>query len=448
MLFTVQSEFAGGQPHYDYLPANGNDAFIVRLNPQGNALTYATYLGGTGDDIAYSVALDPAGAAYVAGTTGSINFPTTPGVIQPKPGGGQDVFVAKLSRNGRLVYSTYLGGSDDDGAVGIFYGNGASGQGRESHTAIAVDAQGDAYVTGSTLSADFPTYRALQPNYRSGRPSSKEAGYGNAFITRLNPNASAFVYSTYLGGSGGEDSRAIALGADGDVYIAGRTWSSDFPTKHPLQGTNIGVCDAKACDSVEVDMFVARISDPPRQYSHYFSETGHTVSGSLYTYWDEHGGLAQFGYPLSDAFSERSPLDGRWYLVQYFEYAELELHPENPPPYNVEVAQLGSIEYRARYPNGAPNQQPFKSDEYGSYPARIFSETGKTVGGSIGAYWQAHGGLITLGYPISEEFPELSASDHIIHTVQYFERAIIRDDGRAQRLGIAYYWQRYMGVTP
>jgi len=150
----------------------------------------------------------------------------------------------------------------------------------------------------------------------------------------------------------------------------------------------------------------------------YFAETGHSVVGKFLHYWDAHGGLAQFGYPISDEFTEVSDLDGKQLGVQYFERAEFEHHPENQPPYDVLLAQLGTMRYKQKYPNGAAGQQASASNPY------TFVETGKTIGGQFRVYWEQHGGLSQFGYPISNEFQEVSDLNGKPYTVQYFERAV------------------------
>lgn len=155
------------------------------------------------------------------------------------------------------------------------------------------------------------------------------------------------------------------------------------------------------------------------QPSRLFPETGHTVSGSFLKYWQEHGGLAQQGYPLSEPFVEKSDLDGKTYTVQYFERAVFEMHPENQSPYDVLLSQLGTFQYKAKYGGaGAPGQQP---DAQGG---QMFKETGFSVGGAFLSYWNKNGGLAQQGYPISNEFTETSPLDGKAYTVQYFERAV------------------------
>jgi hypothetical protein len=157
----------------------------------------------------------------------------------------------------------------------------------------------------------------------------------------------------------------------------------------------------------------------PGSASHTFPETGKTVTGIFLDYWTTHGGLPQQGYPISDLLGEISPLDGKPYTVQYFERAVFEYHPENPPPYNVLLSQLGTFHYKQKYPNGAPNQQANTSS--GSI---LFPETEHRLGGKFLTYWQDHGGLAQQGYPISDEFTEVSDLNGQPYTVQYFERAV------------------------
>jgi hypothetical protein len=150
-----------------------------------------------------------------------------------------------------------------------------------------------------------------------------------------------------------------------------------------------------------------------------FTETGKTVKGRFLTYWNEHGALAQQGYPISNEMQEKSDTDGKTYTVQYFERAVFELHPENKAPNDVLLSLLGVFRYREKYPNGAPNQQPSTAPS-----SVLFNETGKRVGGLFLQYWSTHGGLPQQGFPISDEFREKSDLDGKTYTVQYFERAV------------------------
>ena len=207
--------------------AGYSDAFIAKLNATGSALVYSTYLGGSGQDIGYSIALDSSGNAYLTGHTNSPNFPTV-SPLQPRyGGGGWDAFVTKLNPAGSaLVYSTYLGGSDQD--MGY---------------SIAVDWVGNAYVTGYTWSTNFPTASPLQ--------AAHGGGVFDAFVAKLNATGSALIYSTYLGGSGWDGGSGIAVDASGNAYVTGYTYSTNFPTASPLQA---------ALYSSNSDAFVAKLN--------------------------------------------------------------------------------------------------------------------------------------------------------------------------------------------
>jgi hypothetical protein len=192
------------------------DAFVTKLKPAGSALAYSTYLGGRSSDLGSGIAVDDAGRAYVTGeiesTTGSSDFPTTPGAFDRTLGGLRDAFVTKLNPAGSaLAYSTYLGGRLPEFDSGEDFGSD-----------IAVDVAGSAYVTGTTGSSDFPT--------TVGSFDRTLGGSGDAFVTKLKPAGSALAYSTYLGGeSGGENGSGIALHLR-RAYITGATSSADFPT--------------------------------------------------------------------------------------------------------------------------------------------------------------------------------------------------------------------------
>jgi hypothetical protein len=157
----------------------------------------------------------------------------------------------------------------------------------------------------------------------------------------------------------------------------------------------------------------------PGNGSRTFPETGKSVKGIFLDYWTTHGGLPQQGFPISELLTEVSDLDGKAYTIQYFERAIFEYHPENQPPYNVLLSQLGTFRYREKYPSGAPGQQT--NNSAGSV---LFNETGHRVGGKFLDYWNKNGGLAQQGFPISEEFNEVSPLDGKTYHVQYFERAV------------------------
>jgi len=208
---------------------NGNSAaFLVKLNPTGAAAVYASILGGRGDSSGGAVAVDSAGNAYLAGSTGAADFPVTPAAFQKSVAGGADAFVVKLNPAGSdLVYGTLLGGSGADRAYGL-----------------AIDTGGDAFVSGSTASTDFPVTADAEPKRFAGSPCLLTAGTpfgnpplvtlcGDAFAAKLDATGSALVYSTYLSGSDAETATAVALGAGGSLWVAGWTRSNNFPTAGP-----------------------------------------------------------------------------------------------------------------------------------------------------------------------------------------------------------------------
>ena len=193
-----------------------SDGFVAKIAADGASVQYATYLGGSGSDELNQVALGADGGIYVAGYTSSPDFPVV-SAFQPTFGGGfTDGLVAKLSPDGtRVVFSSYLGGVDRDAVIGL-----------------AVDAQGGIYVAGNTSSYNFPTYNAYKPyNYSS---------YSDAFVTKLQPNGAALVFSTLFGGQGDDGAIDIALDAAGQIHLAGQTASYDFPLVGAVQEQVLG----------------------------------------------------------------------------------------------------------------------------------------------------------------------------------------------------------------
>ncbi len=288
------------------------DAFVAKINASGSSLLYLTYLGGSKSDGSLGIAIDSQGKAYIAGYTGSPDFPTV-APIQSKHGGGYDVFVSKLSADGsRLVYSTFLGGSGGEGAAGIavdgsgnayvtgftgspdfptahplqaslhgpfdvfvsklspdgrrlIYSTFVGGSNSDEGVAIAIDSQGSAYVTGSVTSPDFPTVNPVQAKYAGG--------FVDAFVLKLNPAGSALVYSTYLGGSFRDQGAGIAVDRSGNAYVAGFTGSADFPVAHSFQPKLGGGFDA----------FVAKLDPTGSQllFSTYLGGSGNEEGAAI-----------------------------------------------------------------------------------------------------------------------------------------------------------------------
>ena len=217
---TTSIDFPTKNPYQAYLKGGfSGDAFVTMLSSSGSELVFSTYLGGRSDEIGgLGIDMDSAGSAYVTGITQSEDFPTE----NPYQASlnGSDAYIAKFSSTGSLlVYSTFLGGSI-----------GAGGHG------VKVDITGSAYVTGYTTSIDFPTNNPYQASF---------GGTEDAFIAKLSPSGSSLVFSSFLGGSGDENSMFFSLDIDFSncVYVAGYTASIDFPTKNPYQASLVGYSD-------------------------------------------------------------------------------------------------------------------------------------------------------------------------------------------------------------
>lgn len=217
--YTNSTDFPTQNPAQPTNKNKGRTAFVMKFDRLNNKIVYSTYLGGSGsNDAGFAIAVDGVTSAYVTGETNSNDFPTV-NAFQPTNNGAKDfsAFVTKLNPEGdTLVYSTYLGGSGDNQE-----GNG-----------IAVDNQGFAYVTGETSSTDFPIKNALQTTNKGPKFT--------AFVTKFDTVGNALVFSTYLGGSGGQDEGngiAIDPNNNNSIWLTGETNSKDFPTKNPIQAT-------------------------------------------------------------------------------------------------------------------------------------------------------------------------------------------------------------------
>lgn len=213
------------------------DAFVVKLSPNGSSLVWSTYLGGTGNDGATSIAVDGSGAVYVAGWTASSDFPTTVGSYDQTYNGGmcgtgsytypcEDAFVTKINSNGAtLIWSTFLGGGNDDWAF-----------------SLAVDVNGVVYVMGGTYSPDYPTTRGSYDQVYNGE--------SDVFISKLGANGNNLLWSTYLGGQDADWGYFLGIDGSGAVYVTGNTASSDFPTtagSYMPTITGGGIFVAKLC---------------------------------------------------------------------------------------------------------------------------------------------------------------------------------------------------------
>jgi PKD repeat protein len=274
--YTSSTDFPTQNPLYPN-NAGSRDAFVTSLSPEGDALVYSTYLGGSGGDCGHGIAVDATGNCYVTGETWSTDFPTQH-PLYPNNAGRQDVFVTSLSPEGQfLIYSTYLGGRMSDRGHGI-----------------AVDATGSCYVTGETWSTDFPTQAIQDPLYPNN------AGYRDAFVARLSPAGDALVYSTYLGGSSEDYGNGIAVDNDetGNCYVTGVTKSTDFPRQDPLYPYNAG----------GLDVFVTSLNSKGQAliYSTYLGGSGNDYGNGIAV--DATGSCYVTGVTKSTDFPRQDPL--------------------------------------------------------------------------------------------------------------------------------------------
>lgn len=224
---TLASDFPTQDPLFGSVC--GGSIFVTKFTPDGSALAYSTCFNERASGRGTAIAVDASGNIYVTGATASQEFPVTSGAFQKASGGGTDAVLAKLSPDGALLYSTYLGGRGVDEGLGV-----------------GVDSSGHAYVAGGTTSDDFPIADAVQANLGGGS--------SDGFIAKLAPESSgaaSLVYSTYLGGSAGDTVSAIAVDGAGNAYLTGPTQSADFPLQSPLQDALAGG---------DIDAFVAKLS--------------------------------------------------------------------------------------------------------------------------------------------------------------------------------------------
>ncbi len=251
------------------------DGFVAKIDPTGSSIVYSTYLGGFDVDDVYAIAVDSTGAAYVTGYTSSPDFPLM-NPLQGAFGGVDDVFVTKIDPSGSsLVYSTYLGGVDSDNGEGI-----------------VVDSTGTVYLSGYTSSPDFPLVNPIQSLFGGS--------WSDAFVAKIDPTGSTLLFSTFLGGSGGDDAPGLALDSAGMLYVAGSTSSTDFPVVNPIQAANAGWYDA----------FVSKIDTTTSSllFSTYLGGT--TSDGASAVAVDASGVATVAGYTSSADFPTVNPVQG------------------------------------------------------------------------------------------------------------------------------------------
>lgn len=294
--------------------AQSADAFVTKLSADGKSIVYSTYLGGNNLDIGRAIVVDTDGNAYVAGLTSSADFPTTTGAFQTACNSHacQSAFVSKLNAAGnQLVYSTYLGGSTPS----------------EDARGIALDSSRHAYVTGITSSSDFPTTPGAYDTV-CGTHGECSSFIGDAFVSKLSVDGSALDYSTFLGGGSGDEGNAIAVDSAGRAYVAGRTFSTDFPVT--------GGAPQAAFGGGNTDAFVARLTADGSglDYSTYLGGSvdeqanGVAVDGDSNTYVTGTtnsqdfptvpGSMQTFSTGLPDAFVTKITQAGRGFVYSTY----------------------------------------------------------------------------------------------------------------------------------
>ena len=206
--YTTSANYPTTTGAYDQSHGGSNEVLVTKLNSNGSSLIWSTFVGGTNSDVCRSLAVDGSGNVYITGGTTSPDYPTTAGAYDQVYGGGatDDVLVTKINSDGAsLAWSTYIGGSNPD------YGN-----------SLTLDGSGNVYVAGYTQSSGYPTTTGAYDQSYNG-------GY-DILVTKLNSNGASLAWSTFIGGSNTEYGNSLALDGSGNVYVAGETFSTDYPT--------------------------------------------------------------------------------------------------------------------------------------------------------------------------------------------------------------------------
>ena len=397
--------------------AGGTDAFVAKLSPTGTLL-YATYLGGTGDDSAWSIAVGGSGAIYVSGRTASTDFPTV-SPLQPANAGGADAFVAKLAPDGAsLVYSTYYGGSGDETAEAValgpaekavvhgitsssdlavpnaqvpffrgardafvaqlapdgqslewatYFGGTGSENPDQTGVGLAVTAQNEVVICGTTESADIPIAYALQPTFAGGTR--------DGYVAKFTP-AGAIVFSTYIGRGGGDTLRALTVDETGAIYLGGASRSFDFPLVNPIQRTK----------SVHYDAVILKLDPTAHRilFSTYLGGDGTDAVRSIAV--DAHHNVYVHGQTLSSDFPEIAPLPGQ--------------HAGAIDDFVAKLGPSGSTLLYASRIGGSSDETPFPDD--------------------LGIAVDPNGQVVLAGSTVSQNFPWVAAQDATVEAVEGF----------------------------
>jgi len=289
---TQSNDFPTTVGTYDTTYNNNTDVFVTKYDSVG-AMVYSTYLGGTNIDTSADIVVDSAANAYITGVTRSADYPTTAGAFDTSQNGSNDVFVTKINPAGTaLIFSTFFGGTS-----------------YEKGNALAIDSSGNSYITGYTASNDFPLQNPLDNSLDSQ----------DAFITKLNSTGTALIYSTYLGGTDGEDvnGERIVVNNAGEVIVAIETQSIDLPLVNPLYTIN----------AASEDIFIAQldVSGTSILFSTYFgSDSSDLVNGLAL---DSSGNLfiagstGGNGFPIKNAYDSTKATNTDGFLAKISGFA-------------------------------------------------------------------------------------------------------------------------------
>ncbi len=323
--------------------------------------------------------------------------------------------------------------SAEGGLVLLVYGTLNFGPGQHSIYVSGTDSYGHAggYRWNFTVQGNGPPPPGKLPSFTNLTPAPGATTGGSVIRIAITVNSTANLYNE-------------SLTLDGRLYaISGRNGGTSETIYADISGVAPGqhTVVAQASDTAGNTNSQAWSFTVPgcTGGNLYFPQTGRCVNPTFYQFWQQHGGLPTFGYPISDQINELSATDGKTYAVQYFERARFELHPENAPPYNVLLGLLGN-----QFHHPEPPVAPIAGRLF-------FAETGHNVASDFIAFWLNNGGLPIFGYPISEEFNEVNPLDGKSYTVQYFERARFERHPENQppynvllgQLGKQLYQQKY-----
>lgn len=387
------------------------DAFLTKIAPDGSSLIYSTYFGGEANEITHDIVINSELSAYIVGRTNSTDLPLT-NAFEKKYSGVSDAFITKFSQDGKsLLFSTYYGGSGWEEALGV-----------------DLDKEGCVYITGYTDSINLPTRKEY---------CAKLAGVCDAFIAKFSHDGSSLVYATYLGGSDTDRAYDIAVDAKGYAYIAGCTYSRDFPTRNPFLPRY----------SWEGDAFVTKLS-----------RTGEAIIYSTYlggNGWDSASGLAvddsgnacitgftySTNFPLRNAFQERLAEQADVFISMLSSQGQKMLFSSYLGGENLEkacgiVLDKKGIIYLAGYTNSAyfPTVDPYEEQKIGSLG--IFIAKISPLEGDVLHYprstLSSRRNIKTIEEKSGHDLHESSSSNQKTRLFSYSAQRLIQSDFRGK----------------